>query len=252
MTVVLLERPSDHVALVRLNRPEARNALNAEVHAVLNAIFARLSEDAGVRCIVLTGNEKVFAAGADLNEMRGMTPEQVPDDRAGVELTRCRKPVIAAVNGFALGGGCEYAMKCDIVVASSAAKFGQPEVRLGIVPGAGATQLLPRAIGLHNALYMMLTASLVSAADAHRLGLVSEVIDGNCEPRALELAALIAAMPPLTVAMIKEVARAGTALPFDEGLRREAEAHRAMFATHDLQEGIAAFLEKRPPRFEGH
>jgi enoyl-CoA hydratase/carnithine racemase len=251
MSVVLLERPSDHVALVRLNRPEARNALNAEVHAALNAIFAKLSEDADVRCVVLAGSEKVFAAGADLNEMRGKTPEQVPDDRAGVELVRCRRPVIAAVNGFALGGGCEYAMKCDIVIGGSTAKFGQPEVRLGIVPGAGATQLLPRAVGLHNALYMMLTGSLVSAADAHRMGLVSEVVEGNCEPRALELAALIAAMPPLTVAKIKEVACAGTVLPLDDGLRREAEAHLAMFATRDLQEGVAAFLEKRRPRFEG-
>jgi enoyl-CoA hydratase len=161
------------------------------------------------------------------------------------------KPLIAAVNGFALGGGCEYAMQCDIIIANDKARFSQPEVKLGLVPGAGGTQRLPRAVGKYNAMYMVLTGRLVNASDALRMGLVCEVVLGNCDARAIEIAIEIAALPPLTTRLIKEAVNAGSDMSLDAALRLETRAHQLAFATDDVREGIAAFIEKRPGQFHG-
>lgn len=251
MSVVLVERPAEYVALVRFNRPDVMNALNVEVQQLVNRHFIELSAADNVRCIVLTGNDKVFAAGADINEMRDRTIVEAMNEPVASGLRLCRKPVIAAVNGYALGGGCEYVMQCDFSVASEDAKFGQPEVKLGIVPGAGGTQYLPRAVGKYNGLYMLLTGRFISAQDALRMGLVSEVVSGNCEPRAIELAKQIAALPPITVMKIKEAVLTGRDVSLEAGLRIEAQAHQLMFGTEDLREGTAAFAEKRKPQFKG-
>jgi enoyl-CoA hydratase len=251
MTFVLLERPSDDVAIVRFNRPDVLNALNAEMHALVGEYLRQLEFEPKIRCIVLAGGERAFAAGADIQEMRDRDVVCEMNAAPLFGPAACRKPVIAAVNGFALGGGCEYAMQCDIIVANDKAKFGQPEVKLGLVPGAGATQRLPRAVGAHNALYMLLTGLFISAQEAQRLGLVSEVIDGDCEPRALELARLIASMPPLAVRQIKDVVRAGADIPLSVSLELEARGYQLMFGTQDMREGLAAFADKRKPNFTG-
>ena len=159
MSAVLLERPAQHVALVRINRPQARNALNAEVRAGINTVFPQLDADSEVRCIVLAGSDTVFAAGADLKERATMDVVDAVKFIPSQGIRNCRKPVIAAVNGYALGGGCEYAMQCDIILANDKARFGQPEIKVGLVPGAGGTQRLPRAIGKFNAMWMLLTGS---------------------------------------------------------------------------------------------
>lgn len=248
---VLLEKPEPGIAVVRLNRPDDRNALNAEVRKLINGHFKDLSDDPDVRCVVLAGNKTVFAAGGDIKEFG--TRDSVDSMRASytVELSRCRKPVIAAVNGYALGGGCEYAMQCDIVVASEGAKFGQPEVRLGLVPGAGGTQRLPRSIGRYKALWMLLTGNSMTARQAFDAGLVSELVPDDAEPRAMELARQIAALPPITVQQIKEIVHAGLNMPLDGALQLEMRSHQLMFSTQDVREGTAAFIEKRKPEFKG-
>ena len=250
--VVVLEQVSRHVRLVRVNRPDARNALNKDVRALINRHFHELSYDPEVRAIVLAGGEKYFIAGGDIHEMsaRSSIPIAIEADRT-TNLMTCRKPVIAAVNGFALGGGCEYAMQCDIVIANQTAVFGQPEVKLGLVPGAGGTQRLPRAVGKHNAMYMLLTGDFVSAEVALRMGLVSEIVQGNCEPRALEIAEIIANRPPLTVMQIKDAVLSGADIPLSAALRIETKAHELMYGTTDMREGTAAFIEKRVPVFHG-
>lgn len=250
--VVTLETVSDHVRLVRIQRPDARNALNKDVRYFINRYFQELSDDPDVRAVVLAGSPKYFAAGGDIREMNARTTiaSAINADRT-VNLATCRKPVVAAVNGYALGGGCEYAMQCDIVVASDGATFGQPEVKLGLVPGAGGTQRLPRIAGKHNAMYMLLTGNFVSAHDALRMGLVSEVVEGDCEPRAIEIARTIAGYPPLTVMQIKDAVLAGADIPLSSALRIEAKAHELMYGTSDMREGTAAFAEKRTPAFRG-
>jgi enoyl-CoA hydratase/carnithine racemase len=255
MSVVLLERPRDGVALLRLNRPDRLNALNMAVREALAAHFAALACNDAIRCIVVTGDEKAFAAGADVAELAERTPtdEAFARSRAAwAALERYRRPIIAAVNGFALGGGCELAMHCDIIIAGEGARLGQPEVKLGIMPGAGGTQRFARAAGKFAALRWLLTGDLLSAAEAHRLGLVSEVVpDGEVLPHALEIAARIAALPPLAVAAIKEAVLLGADLPLDAALRLEAESFQRLFASEDRGEGMRAFLEKRKPVFKG-
>ena len=252
MAVVELTRPSPHVALVRVNRPEARNALNKDVRVLINKYFAELSDDEETRAIVLAGGEKYFIAGGDVKEMnsRPTVSHAILADRT-TNLMTCKKPVIAAVNGYALGGGCEYAMQCDIVIASDGATFGQPEVKLGLVPGAGGTQRLPRAVGKHNAMYMLLTGRFVTAADALRMGLISEIVQGNCDARALEIAHEIAALPPLTVMQIKDAVLSGADVPLSSALQIERKAHELMYGTQDMREGTNAFAEKRKPNFKG-
>jgi len=255
MPVVLLERPGPAVALLRLNRPDRLHALNLELREALASHFTDLASDQAVRCVVLTGDENAFAAGADVAELAQRTPTDPAFARvraAWAPIERYPRPVIAAINGFALGGGCELAMHCDIIVAGEGAKLGQPEVKLGIMPGAGGTQRLVRAVGKFAAMRWLLTGDPLSASEAHRLGLVTEVVaDGEVLKRALEIAARIAAQAPLAVAAIKDAVLRGADLPLDDGLRLEGESFRALFATEDRAEGMRAFLEKRKPEFKG-
>jgi enoyl-CoA hydratase len=251
MNEVLLEYPAPHVALVRMHRPDARNALNADVRLQMNTIFPMLAADPQVRCIVLAGSETVFAAGADLKERASMDVLDAMNFVGTREIANCPKPVIAAVNGYALGGGCEYAMQCDIVIANDKAQFGQPEIKVGLVPGAGGTQRLPRAVGKSNAMWMLLTGNFVSAEVALRMGLVSEVMQGNAEPRAIELAVQIAALPPIAVRQIKEIVLAGADMSLDSALKLESKSIQLMHGTSDMREGANAFIEKRKPTFEG-
>lgn len=251
MSVILVERPAPHVALVRFNRPAVRNALNTEVRRQLHSRFAELSDDPDVRCIVLTGDDQAFAAGADIQEQAGRDVVGAIEAYTTRAIMDCPKPVIAAVNGFALGGGCEFAMQCDIIIANEKAKFGQPEIKLGLIPGAGGTQRLPRVVGKYNALYLLLTGSFINAADALRMGLVSEVVPGNCEARALEIASQIAMLAPLAAQQIKEVVNAGLETSLDAGLRLERRGYQLMFGTADMREGVTAFVEKRAAAFVG-
>ncbi len=252
---VLLERPADGVALVRINRPDARNALNMEVRKLLAQHLTELGDDAVTRCIVLTGNEKAFAAGADIKEMAGAgTVEMMLRNTLKLwrTISACPKPVIAAVNGFALGGGCELAMTCDIIIAGETARFGQPEVRIGIIPGGGGTQRLTRAVGKYKAMKICLTGDLVPAREANEMGLVSEVVpDAEVEKRAIAMARQIADMPPLAVQQIKEVVLAGQDASLETALRLETKAIQLLFSTLDQKEGMAAFIEKRKAKFQG-
>jgi len=255
MSVVLLERPVAGVALLRLNRPDRLNALNMAVRESLASHFTALAADDAIRCVVITGDEKAFAAGADVAELAARTPtdEAFAKSRAAWSaLERYRRPVIAAVNGFALGGGCELAMHCDIIIAGEGAKLGQPEVKLGIMPGAGGTQRFARAAGKFAAMRWLLTGELFTAGEAHRLGLVSQVVpDGDVLTHALEIAKRIAALPPLAVAAIKDAVLRGAHLPLEAALRLEGESFQALFATEDRAEGMRAFLERRKPEFKG-
>lgn len=255
MSVVLLERPVAGVALLRLNRPDRLNALNMAVRESLASHFTDLAADDAIRCVVITGDEKAFAAGADVAELAARTPtdEAFAKSRAAWSaLERYRRPVIAAVNGFALGGGCELAMHCDIIIAGEGAKLGQPEVKLGIMPGAGGTQRFARAAGKFAAMRWLLTGELFTAGEAHRLGLVSQVVpDGDVLTHALEIAQRIAALPSLAVAAIKDAVLRGADLPLEAALRLEGESFQALFATEDRAEGMRAFLERRKPEFKG-
>jgi enoyl-CoA hydratase/carnithine racemase len=253
--VVLLERPAEGVVLVRINRPEARNALNIEVRKLLSRYLTELSEDSTTRAIVITGNEKAFAAGADIKEMASLgTIEALQRGihRLWQSIGSCRKPVIAAVSGYALGGGCELAMTCDIIVAGESASFGQPEVKIGILPGGGGTQRLARAVGKYKAMKYVLTGDMFSAREAFDMGLVSEVVpDPEVEGRALDLARQLSALPPLALQLAKEAVLAGMDAPLTSALALEAKSLQILFSSQDQKEGMRAFIEKRKPKFEG-
>jgi enoyl-CoA hydratase/carnithine racemase len=255
MSEVVVERPADDIAVIRLNRPEVRNALNMAVRQQLAEHFAALGADEATHCIVITGGEKVFAAGADLRDMVDRTPVDLMmrrSEKLWQPIATCPKPVIAAVNGFALGGGCELAMHADIIIAGEGASFGQPEVRVGIMPGAGGTQRLTRAVGKYRAMRMLLTGEPVPARDALAMGLVSEVVpDGDVLDAALRVARTIAALPPLAVMQIKEAVLAGQDASVDAALLIERKAFQLLFSTDDQKEGMRAFLEKRKPEFHG-
>ena len=255
MSEVLLERPAEGIAVIRLNRPEVRNALNSNVRELLAEHFRVLGNDETTRCIILTGGDKVFAAGADIRDMVDRTPIEIMTRRGEqlwAPIAACPKPVIAAVNGYALGGGCELAMHADIIIAGEGASFGQPEVRIGIMPGAGGTQRLTRAVGKFRAMKMLLTGEPVKARDALAMGLVSEVVpDGEVFNAALALALTIAAMPPLAVIQIKEAVLAGQDASLETAMMLERKAFQLHFATSDQKEGMRAFLEKRKPEFHG-
>ena len=253
--LVLLERPAEGVVLLRINRPEARNALNLEVRKLLAKYLAECGEDTTTRAVVLTGNDRSFAAGADIKEMADAgTIEML---QRGVHklwraIAGCPKPVIAAVSGYALGGGCELAMTCDIIVAGESARFGQPEVNIGIIPGGGATQRLPRAIGKYKAMKYILTGELFSAREALDMGLAREVVpDPEVEGRAIDLARQIAALPPLAVQLAKEAVLAGMDAPLTSALALEAKSAQILFSSQDQKEGMRAFIEKRKPKFTG-
>ena len=254
-SVVLVERPAEAVTLIRINRPEARNALNMEVRRLIARHLTEAGEDEAVRCIVLTGNEKSFAAGADIKEMAGAgTIDMVlrGTHKLWHTIAACPKPVIAAVNGFALGGGCELAMTCDIIIAGESAKFGQPEVKIGIIPGGGGTQRLARATGKYKAMRYILTGDLFSAKDAFDMGLVSEIVpDAEVEKRAIEMAQQIAVLSPLAIQQAKEAVLRGMDAALETGLALETKAIQILFSSQDQKEGMAAFIEKRKPKFQG-
>ena len=253
--VLLVEQPAPGVRLLRLNRPDARNALSMELRRELVRRITEASDDPDVRVVVIAGNEKAFAAGADIKEMAGAgTVEMMGRGVLGLwrATAACTKPVIAAVRGYALGGGCELALLCDMVVASETARFGQPEIRIGIIPGGGGTQRLVAAIGKHRAMKYLLTGAMFSGREAFEMGLASEAVpDEQVEARALELAGEIAGLSPLAVQQLKDVALRGMDLPLDAGLALETKALHLLFSTDDQKEGMAAFIEKRPPQFRG-
>ena len=253
MSEVLLEKPADGIAVLRINRPEVRNALNLAVRELLAKHFSDLGSDDATRCIILTGSDKVFAAGADIRDMADRTPIEVMARRDYWKpVASCPKPVIAAVNGYALGGGCELAMHADIIVAGEGASFGQPEERVGIMPGAGGPQRLTRAVGKFRAMRILMTGEPVVARDALAMGLVSEVVpDAEVFETALRIAKTIASMPPLAVMQIKEVVLAGEDSSLEAGMMLERKAFQLLFATADQKEGMRAFLEKRKPEFRG-
>jgi enoyl-CoA hydratase len=257
MTFTLVEK-ADRIAWVTLNRPEKLNALNNEVLEELEQIFADLEQDAEVGVVVLTGaGEKAFVAGADIAELRTL-------DTAGARVQALRgqavyqrieslpKPVIAAVNGFALGGGCELALACHIRIASETARFGLPEVSLGLIPGYGGTQRLPRLVGKGVARDMILSGDMVPAADALRMGLVSRVVPAaDLKAAATKLAKTILSRGPLALRSALACVNEGIEMPQDQGLQYEAALFGLLAATQDMQEGTGAFLEKRPAAFKG-
>jgi enoyl-CoA hydratase len=253
--VVVIEQVGDGVVVVTLDRPERRNALNLDIKARIADAVTALAADDSVRVIVLTGAGGYFVAGTDLAEMAEMTPTGhtiLATDRVFTVLRQCPKILIAAVEGYALGGGCELALCCDMIVAGGNAKFGQPEIRVGIMPGAGGTQRLVRALGPYLAMKLLLTGEPLSAPDAFAAGLLSEVVaDGEARDRAIALARTVAGMPPLAVRAIKEVVKLGMDVPLETALALERKAFIQLFDTEDQKEGMRAFLEKRKPRFTG-
>ncbi len=255
MTTVQVERPSEGVVLLRLNRPDARNALNGELRQELADRVQEVERDPDARCIVITGNGKAFAAGADLREIVGDTPVEIMRRRV-LELWRvvadCPLPIIAAVNGPALGGGCELALHADIIVAGENVPMGQPEVRVGVMPGGGGTQRLMRAIGKYRTMKLVLTGEPITGAEAAAMGLASEAVPvEQVLERALELAATIASRPPLAVRFTKEATLAGADAALDTGLVLERHLFEFLFSTEDQKEGMQAFLDKRQPAFRG-
>jgi enoyl-CoA hydratase len=241
------------VGIVQLNRPHALNALNLTLkNELLDAVEA-FDRDAEVGCILITGSDKAFAAGADIKEMADKTYIDIfrADYTADYErLTRVRKPIIAAVAGFALGGGCELAMMCDFIIAADNAKFGQPEIKLGIIPGIGGTQRLTRAVGKAKAMDLILTGRMMDAAEAERSGLVARVVPtAILMEEAIKVAETIAALSQPSLIAAKEAVNRSFETSLAEGVRFERRVFHALFATKDRKEGMTAFIEKRPPRF---
>ena len=253
--VVTATVQSDGVALVLIHRPDVKNALNLEVRQRLAQVFLDLAADEAVKAIVLTGGQQCFVAGADVREFADASPVQMylrHTERLWQAISQCPKPVIAAVNGLALGGGCELAMHCDIIIAGRQARFAQPEVKLGLMPGAGGTQRLIRAVGKFQAMRMLLSGCQVSAAEALAMGMLSEVVDDDKTlERALALAAEIARLPRLAVEQIKEVTLLGAQMPLEGALALERKAFQLLFDTRDQKEGAQAFLQKRSAQFQG-
>jgi enoyl-CoA hydratase len=249
----LLVETRGRVGWITLHRPEALNALNSTLARELGEAATAFDLDEGIGCIVVTGSERAFAAGADIKEMadKGYRDMALGNPFAGLEaLARVRTPLVAAVAGFALGGGCELAMSCDIILAADTAKFGQPEINLGVIPGLGGTQRLTRAIGAYKAAELVLTGRTMDAAEAERAGLVSRVVPaGDLLDEAGKVAETIAAKSlPVTYAA-KEALKAAQETPLAEGLRFERQAFAGLFALEDQKEGMAAFREKRAPQF---
>lgn len=249
----LLVEERGGVGLLTLNRPQALNALNSTVMRELAAALKTFDANASIGAIVLTGSEKAFAAGADIKEMQpvAFVDAYLGDFLGGWEaVVATRKPLIAAVSGYALGGGCELAMMCDFIVASETAKFGQPEITLGVIPGMGGSQRLTRAVGKAKAMDLVLTGRLMDAAEAERAGLVSRIVaPERLLDEALEAAAKIASFSRAAVLMAKEAVSRADELTLSEGLRFERRLFQSLFGTEDQKEGMAAFVEKRKPNF---
>jgi enoyl-CoA hydratase len=250
----ILVETRGRVGLITLNRPQALNALNSQLLGEVNQALDAFEADANIGCIVVTGSEKAFAAGADIKEMAGLSYPQIYLDNqfSGWErVAGRRKPMIAAVAGFALGGGCEFAMMCDFIIAADNAKFGQPEIKLGVMPGMGGTQRLTRLVGRAKAMEMCLTGRMMGAEEAERSGLVARVVPAaELLNDALKTAETIASMSLPVVMMTKETVNRADEVTLQEGIRFERRVFHAMFATADQKEGMAAFVEKRAPRFE--
>ncbi len=255
MAEILREDQGEGVVLLRLNRPDVLNALSVSVRTRLADLLTACEQEDAVRAIVITGDDKAFAAGGDLAELktRTLADTQAPESVAAwVALEAFSKPIIAAVNGFALGGGCELAMHCDIVIAGESAQFGQPEVRIGIMPGAGGTQRFLRAAGKAQAMRYLLTGDLISAPTALSMGLISEVVpDADVLSHALKIATKLARLPPLAVRAIKEAVILGADASLKTALSMERKAFQLLFISEDRDEGIDSFLEKRRPVFKG-
>ncbi|MBB3562124.1 enoyl-CoA hydratase [Rhizobium sp. BK512] len=250
----LLVETRGNVGLITLNRPQALNALNSTVLEELKQAYAAFHADETIGAIVLTGSERAFAAGADIKEMQPLDFAEVykSDFISGWdEIAKARKPIIAAVSGFALGGGCELAMLCDFIIASETAKFGQPEITLGVIPGIGGSQRLTRAVGKAKAMDLILTGRMMDAAEAERAGLVSRVVaPERLLDEALEAATKIASLSRPSVLMAKEAVSRAFETTLEEGLRFERRLFQSLFATEDQKEGMAAFIEKRKPAFK--
>ncbi len=244
----------EHVGVITLDRPEALNALNGALIAELATAVRRFEEDAQIGAIVITGSEKAFAAGADIKEMAERTyPQSMIEDFIGGDweaVSRARKPVIAAVSGYALGGGCELAMMCDIILATDSARFGLPEITLGVIPGAGGTQRLVRAVGKAKAMEMILSGRFMAAEEAERAGLVSRIVpDAELLDEAVKVGEKIAAMSLPSVILAKSAVNRAFETTLEEGIRYERAVFYSLFATEDQKEGMAAFVEKRQARF---
>ena len=252
---VLLDYPEAGVARLTLNRPRVDNALSLKLQALLSEYFVALADNPDIRCILLTGGDTVFAAGGDISSMADTGPIDIYQrhtERVWGPIQHCPKPVIAAICGYAYGGGCELAMHADILIAGESAQFCQPEIRIGIMPGIGGTQRLVRAIGKAKAMQMALTGKPISAHDAWVGGLVSEIVpDDQVQSHALSQAKLIAKMPPLAAEQIKEVILLGMDASLEAGLALERKANALLFASRDQKEGMNAFIEKRKPTFTG-
>ncbi len=253
-TTILVEQ-REAVTLVTLNRPQALNALNNQVLSELIEAFAAYDADPSQRCLVLTGSEKAFAAGADIKEMQsqGFADMYSANHFGGWEqVTATRKPWIAAVAGFALGGGCEVAMMADFIIAADSARFGQPEIKLGVTPGMGGSQRLALAIGKAKAMEMCLTGRMMDAAEAERAGLVAKVVPAaELVEEALKVAATIAGMAPLAAIAAKEMVNAAFEMPLAQGIRFERRLFHGLFGTDDQKEGMTAFVEKRQGNWTG-
>jgi enoyl-CoA hydratase len=250
----LIVEVNDHICLIKLNRPEALNALNGQLLRELTTALREAEENEKVRCVVLTGSEKAFAAGADISEMADKSfVDAFAGDLFGHDAERilaCRKPIIAAVSGYALGGGCELAMMCDFIIASDTAKFGQPEINLGVVAGMGGTQRLTRFVGKSKSMDMHLTGRFMDAEEAEQCGLVSRVVPAKkLMEEAMGAADKIAEKSALTAMAVKESVNRAYEVPLREGLLFERRLFHALFATEDQREGMSAFLEKREAQF---
>lgn len=244
-----------YVALIELNRPKELNALNLQVMGEIRDALRELDADDNVRAIVITGNKRAFAAGADIKQMAGKgAVDMLLVDQFSTwdAIRKTKKPLIAAVSGFALGGGCELAMTCDMIIASETAQFGQPEIKIGVMPGAGGTQRLTRAIGKAKAMELVLTGKFISALEADKLGLITRVVPEELYlSEAIKLAATIAEMSPIAVRMAKESVNRSYEGNLDDGLHFERKNFYMLFASEDQKEGMAAFIEKRKPIFKG-
>ncbi len=252
---IALTTPRPHVLLLRLNRPKQLNALRAQLMGEVATALRDAATNDDVRCVVMTGDGRAFAAGADINELNAHDLVSIVSDTRLTNWQTVRdfpKPLIAAVNGFCLGGGCELAMHSDIVIAGDNAQFGQPEINLGLIPGAGGTQRLPRTIGKSLAMKMVLSGEFIDAAEAMRAGLVAEVVPAELTvERALDLAEKIASKGPIALRMAKDAVLRAYDTPLSAGLDYERRAFNVTFATEDKDEGTAAFIEKRPATFKG-
>jgi enoyl-CoA hydratase len=253
----LLFEIRDGIALITVNRPDKLNALNQQVRDDVLAALERIATDDGIGVVVITGaGEKAFIAGADIGEFEGRSPfdqrQAMRSPRIFDVMASFPKPVIAMINGYCLGGGCELAMSCDLRIASETARFGQPEINLGLIPGGGGSQRLPRLVGLGQALRLILSGDMIAAAEAREIGLVDLVVPAaELRPRTLELAAKLASKSPLTLRVAKEAVRASERLPIEDGLAYERDLFCLCFSSEDKQEGVAAFLEKRPAVWRG-